>query len=96
MSTPYDQDDDDEEEFEDSSDNDSPSWGVEIELSSANEKSVFRSARRVILDGQCAQVQLKDGSYEAWPIGLVRKVLSMRAADGSGYTDESLSEDGIY
>lgn len=71
-------------------------WGVEIEFDSKVDSSIFRSARRVILDGDCAQIQLLDGSYEAFPIGKIRKILSMRAELPSSYTDEDISADEIY
>lgn len=71
-------------------------WGVEIEFDTGGEKSVFRSARRVILDGDCVQVQLLDGAYESYPIGRVRKILSMRAELPSSYTDGDISADEIY
>jgi len=70
-------------------------WGVEIELE-AGTGSIFRSARRVILDGDCAQIQLLDGSYEMFPLQNVRKVLAMRADPPAGYTGQELSEDEIY
>lgn len=70
-------------------------WGVEIE-SSQRERSIFRSARRVILDGNCAQVQLPDGTFEAYPLARVRKVLAMRLEPRPRYTDEELSADEIY
>lgn len=71
------------------------SWGVEIQLS-GRQKSFFRSARRVILDDSGAQIQLEDGSVEAYPIERVRKILSMRATPRPSYTDEELSADEIY
>ena len=71
-------------------------WGVEIELTERGSKSFFRSARRVILDGECAQVQLLDGSYEAYPIHNIRKILAMKADPPAGYTGQELSADEIY
>ena len=71
-------------------------WGVEIELDTRLEKSIFRSARRVILDGGCVQVQLLDGAYEAYPIARVRKILAMRAASLASYTAEEPNADEIY
>lgn len=71
------------------------SWGVEIEFD-GKESSEFRSARRVILDGDCAQIQLLDGSYEAFPIGSVRKILSMRAERPPSYTDGDAIADELY
>lgn len=70
-------------------------WGVEIEFDGRG-KSIFRSARRVILDGTSAQIQLLDGAYEAFPIEKVRKVLSMKSELPQGYTDEELGSDEIY
>lgn len=71
-------------------------WGVEIHPHRSNVKTFFRSARRVILDGECVQLQLADGTYEAFPIHHVRKILAMRVEPQSGYTGAELSEDGIY
>ena len=70
-------------------------WGVEIEFD-GKKRSIFRSAQRVMLDGECAQIQLLDGAYEAFPIGAVRKILSMRSTRPQGYTDKELSSDEIY
>ena len=70
-------------------------WGVEIEFD-GRDKSIFRSAQRVMLDGECVQIQTLDGSFEAFPIRNVRKILSMRAERPQRYTDEELSSDEIY
>ena len=70
-------------------------WGVEIQLDGPG-KSFFRSARRVILDDVSAQIQLADGGYEAYPIGKVRKILSMRVVVRPSYTDEESTPDEIY
>ena len=88
--------DPDETDVQFTEENPGLAWGVEIEADSVVDKSIFRSARRVILDGGAVQVQLLDGSYEAYPIGRVRKVLAMRAALPEGYTDPGPSADEIY
>ena len=72
------------------------SWAVEIEFSDKLQKSVFRSVRKVILDGECVQLQLLDGSYEAFPIEHVRKTLSMRAIIPTDYTGDDLRADELY
>ncbi|MGD9729205.1 MAG: hypothetical protein AB7L09_03315 [Nitrospira sp.] len=71
------------------------SWAIEIEFDGP-ERSIFRSARSVILDGESVQVQTVDGGYEVFPIGSIRKILSMRAISPQSYTDEELSADEIY
>jgi len=71
-------------------------WGVEIELSDQSQRSIFHSARKVVLDGEFAQIQLMDGTYESYPIDQVRKILAMRANPQAGYTDEDLSADELY
>ncbi len=70
-------------------------WGVEVELADLDDKSTFFSARKVVLDGLYAQIQLLDGSYETFPVELVRKVMAMRAST-PGYTGEDLSADELY
>jgi hypothetical protein len=71
-------------------------WGVEIEFDLASDASIFHSAQRVILDGDCVQIQLLDGTYEVHPIARVRKILSMRAKRSPVYTDEDVSTDELY
>lgn len=71
-------------------------WGVEIEFELADDESIFHVARRVILDGDCVQIQLLDGTYEVHPIERVRKVLAMRAKRSPVYTDEDVSMDELY
>ena len=71
-------------------------WGVEVETSMPGKDSAFHSARKVILDGEYVQIELSDGTYQAYPIEQVRKVLSMRANSRSGYTGEDLSADDLY
>lgn len=71
-------------------------WSVEVEFSDSAQKSVFYSARRIVLDGEYAQIQLPDGTYASFPIGQIRKVLSMRADPPTGYTDKDLSADELY
>ena len=88
--------DPDEMDLQFTQENSGLSWGIEIESDSVSGKSIFRSARRVILDGEAVQVQLLDGSYEAYPIGRVRKVLAMRATVPEGYTDPGPGVDEIY
>lgn len=88
--------DPDEMDLQFAEENSGLAWGVEIESDSVAGKSIFRSARRVILDGEAVQVQLLDGSYEAYPFGRVRKVLAMRAAVPEGYTDPGPAVDDIY
>lgn len=73
-----------------------PAWGVEIEFDSSTEKSVFRSAKSVTLDGEHVQIELLDGTFEAFHIQRIRKVLSMRATVTGGYTDEDVSADELY
>ena len=71
-------------------------WGVEIELAFENGKSKFFSARKVVLDGTCAQVQLLDGTYETFPIDSVRKVMAMKASLPREFADEDTIADELY
>ena len=85
----------DEMEVQFTKDSASLSWGVEIEFSDKLQESIFRSVRKVLLDGECVQLQLLDGSYEAFQIEQVRKILSMRATP-LGYTGDNVSADELY
>jgi len=69
-------------------------WGVEVEPSGPG-KSVFYSARKVVLNAEYVEIQLLDGKYVAIPIKQVRKVMSIRAKPKTDYTDDS-SSDEIY
>ena len=71
-------------------------WGIELELSDLALKSVFYSARRIVLDGEFAQIQLPDGTYGSYPIEQIRKILVMRADPNTGYTDQELNTDELY
>jgi len=75
-------------------------WGVELEFADQKQPSVFYSARKVVLDGEFAQIQLPDGTYASYPIGQVRKILSMKADPPPGYTEDDdiadLSDDELY
>jgi hypothetical protein len=68
-------------------------WGVEVESSDPDQKSVFHSARRVVLDAEYAQIQHDDGTYTSYPIEQVRKILAMRADPPTVYTDEDLTDE---
>jgi hypothetical protein len=80
-----------------SQDNTTPKmiWGLEIEWD-RREQSIFRSARRVILDDSSAEIQTLDGAYETFPIERIRKILAMKSEAPQGYTDEDLGADEIY
>lgn len=71
-------------------------WGVELEFSDQTKRSVFYSARRVVLDGEFVQIQLRDGSYTTYPVAKIRKILSMRSEQVVAYTDEDTNADEIY
>ena len=71
-------------------------WGIELELTDLALKSVFYSARRIVLDGEFAQIQLPDGTYASYPIAQIRKILVMRADPKTGYTDQDLNTDELY
>lgn len=77
-------------------DESTPIWGIEVEFQDRSKKSVFHSAKKVILDGDYVQVQLLDSKYVAYPLIDVRKVLSVRARSLSGYTGKELKADGPY
>lgn len=73
-------------------------WGVEVVFVESSTKSVFHSARRLILDKDCVQVQLPDGSYVAYSVEEVRKVLSMRGrieAEEDTSSDSDFANDGL-
>lgn len=76
-------------------------WGVEVDFSfdrslNTDRKSLFYSARKVVLDENYVQIQLPNGKYQCFPIHQVRKVLAMRATVSTGYTGEDFSPDELY
>lgn len=70
-------------------------WGVEVTPSGPG-NSMFFSARRVLLCGDHVEIQLLDGKFVSYPIAQVRKVLSMRASEPSGYTGDTPLPDEFY
>ena len=74
----------------------SGSWGIEVEFSNNLDQSVFRTVKKMILDDKFVQLHLPDGVCESFPVGHVRKVLSMKTNSSLESNGEDVSADELY